>query len=48
MMAHSDSDRLLVDAQNAGTFARSRAYTASEFGKVVSEEQTIQTILLGL
>jgi hypothetical protein len=45
-----DSDRLLIDAQNAGTFARSRAYTAHEFGEVVSEEQTIQSIfpLIGL
>ena len=34
-----DSDRLLVDAQNAGTFARSRAYTAREFREVVRRMQ---------
>ena len=39
-----DGDRLFVDAQHAGFFARGRADPAGEFGEVVGLEQHVQGV----
>jgi hypothetical protein len=40
-----DANGVLVDAEHAGTLARSRADTSSELREVVGHEQTIESIL---
>jgi len=39
-----DADRVLIDAKNTSTLARSRADTTSELGEVVGHEQSVQSI----